>query len=63
MRRNLVDVGLKLYGQELSITRTVDEMLFTGYSDDMLDMARAMPLFGKDVDVPFDKFGWFYTVS
>uniref|UniRef100_A0A0A1WNN1 Protein croquemort n=1 Tax=Zeugodacus cucurbitae TaxID=28588 RepID=A0A0A1WNN1_ZEUCU len=61
MRRNLVDVGLKLYGQEMSITRTVDEMLFTGYSDDMLDMARAMPLFGKDVEVPFDKFGWFYT--
>ncbi|XP_054741988.1 protein peste-like [Anastrepha obliqua] len=61
VRRNLVDVGLKLYGQEMSITRTIDEMLFTGYSDDMLDMARAMPLFGKDVEVPFDKFGWFYT--
>ncbi|XP_019846775.2 protein peste [Bactrocera dorsalis] len=61
VRRNLVDVGLKLYGQELSITRSVDEMLFTGYSDDMLEMARAMPLFGKDVEVPFDRFGWFYT--
>ncbi|XP_067623366.1 protein peste-like [Eurosta solidaginis] len=60
-RRNFVDVGLKMYGQEMSIARTIDEMLFTGYEDDMLAMARAMPLFGKDVQVPFDKFGWFYT--
>uniref|UniRef100_A0A1B0BTQ7 Scavenger receptor class B n=1 Tax=Glossina palpalis gambiensis TaxID=67801 RepID=A0A1B0BTQ7_9MUSC len=61
VRRKMVDVGLNLYQQKMSVKRTVDELLFTGYSDDMLDMARAMPLFGKDVEVPFDRFGWFYT--
>lgn len=58
----MVDVGLKLYGQEMSVIKTVDELLFTGYNDDMIDMARSVPIFGNDVEVPFDKFGWFYTV-
>ncbi|XP_037825530.1 protein peste-like [Lucilia sericata] len=61
VRRRMVDMGLKLYGQEMSVTKTVDELLFTGYSDDMIDMARSVPIFGNDVEVPFDKFGWFYT--
>lgn len=61
MKRSLVDVGLKMYAQEMSITKTVDEMLFTGYNDPMIDVAIAMPLFGDEVKVPFDKFGWFYT--
>ncbi|EDW12640.1 protein peste [Drosophila mojavensis] len=61
VKRGMVDVGLKLYGQEMSVTKTVDEMLFTGYSDSMIDVAMAMPIFGDEVKVPFDKFGWFYT--
>jgi len=36
-------------------------MLFTGYNDPMIDAAIALPIFGDDVKVPFDKFGWFYT--
>lgn len=63
MRRKMVDVGLKLFGQEMSVIKTVDELLFTGYSDDMIDMAREVHIFGNDVQVPFDRFGWFYTVS
>lgn len=58
----MVDVGLTMYSQELAITKTVDELLFSGYTDEMIDVARAVPIFGKDVEVPFDKFGWFYTV-
>ncbi|ALC38826.1 santa-maria [Drosophila busckii] len=63
MRRSMVDVGLKLYGQQMSVVKTVDEILFTGYSDAMIDMAIAMPsgMFGDEINVPFDKFGWFYT--
>lgn len=59
----MVDVGLAMYDQEISVTKSVDELLFTGYSDEMIDVARAVPIFGSDVEVPFDKFGWFYTVS
>lgn len=57
----MVDVGLKMYGAEMSVQKTVDELLFTGYSDAMIDVAIAVPIFGDDVKVPFDKFGWFYT--
>ncbi|KAH8412029.1 hypothetical protein KR222_007038 [Zaprionus bogoriensis] len=61
MKRKVVDMGLKMYSQQMSITKTIDEMLFTGYNDPMIDVAIAMPLFGDEVKVPFDKFGWFYT--
>ncbi|KYN06540.1 PREDICTED: protein croquemort-like [Cyphomyrmex costatus] len=40
------------------ISKTVDELLFTGYSDNLLTMGKMMPI----DDVPaFDRFGWFYT--
>ncbi|XP_037960819.1 protein peste-like [Teleopsis dalmanni] len=61
VRRKMVDVGLKLYSQEISVIKSVDELLFTGYNDNMIDVARAVPIFGNEVEVPFDKFGWFYT--
>uniref|UniRef100_A0A1I8M439 CD36 family protein n=1 Tax=Musca domestica TaxID=7370 RepID=A0A1I8M439_MUSDO len=62
MNTRMVNMGLSVYQQELSISKTVDELLFTGYSDDMMTTARTMTnIFGKKVEVPFDKFGWFYT--
>ncbi|KAM8716243.1 hypothetical protein ACLKA7_003171 [Drosophila subpalustris] len=61
VKRGFVDTGLKIYDREISVTKTVDEMLFTGYSDPMIDAAIALPIFGDEVKVPFDKFGWFYT--
>lgn len=62
-RRKMVDVGLQLFNQELWVMKTVDELLFSGYKDELIDMARVMHIFGKDVEVPFDKFGWFYPVQ
>lgn len=39
--------------------KTVDEMLFAGYSDNLITMGKMMPL----GDVPtYDRFGWFYMV-
>ncbi|KAL5279645.1 hypothetical protein ACFFRR_003939 [Megaselia abdita] len=62
LRQKGVDVGLTIYNQPLAVTKTVDELLFTGYEDDMITIARDMPsFFGDDVEVPFDRFGWFYT--
>uniref|UniRef100_A0A1I8NNC5 Protein croquemort n=1 Tax=Stomoxys calcitrans TaxID=35570 RepID=A0A1I8NNC5_STOCA len=62
MNTRLVNMGLTMYQQEMTVTKTVDELLFTGYSDDMITTARTMTsIFGKKVEVPFDKFGWFYT--
>lgn len=61
VKQKSVSIGLKLYEQTIAVTKTVDELLFEGYSDDMMDMAREYPIFGDDIPVIFDKFGWFYN--
>ncbi|XP_071563110.1 protein croquemort [Temnothorax nylanderi] len=38
-------------------SKTVGELLFTGYSDNLLTMSKVMPM--NDAP-PFDRFGWFY---
>lgn len=60
-----MSVGLTVYNQEVFVTKTASELLFEGYQDDMIDIARSMPTFMGDtkVEVPFDRFGWFYMVS
>ncbi|XP_046611411.1 protein croquemort-like isoform X1 [Neodiprion virginianus] len=41
----------------IHLTKTVDELLFTGYEDTLINMGKI----SKIVDLPpFDKFGWFY---
>jgi hypothetical protein len=48
--------------QTLAVTHTVGDMLFDGYSDPLLDFAKKLPTFAG-VDIPYDKFGWFYLVG
>lgn len=59
-----VSIGLSVYQQKAHITKTANELLFEGYQDDMIDIARDMPAFlgSESVQVPFDRFGWFYMV-
>ena len=42
----------------LFVNKTVGELLFEGYEDEVLKMGKMM----KD-DANMDKFGWFYNVS
>lgn len=62
-----VSVGLEVYEKKIPITKTVAEFLFDGYEDDLLTLSRTPGAidesFMKVPDVPFDKIGWFYTVS
>ncbi|XP_072749950.1 protein peste [Anoplolepis gracilipes] len=45
--------------RQLYIQKTVDELLFTGYTDSLLSMGKLMI---TDPSIPtFDRFGWFYT--
>lgn len=46
-------------GEKLMLTKSVNELLFTGYNDTMLRIARKM----KATKLPYDKFAWFYAVS
>ncbi|KAL3266896.1 hypothetical protein HHI36_011046 [Cryptolaemus montrouzieri] len=41
------------------VTKTVREFLFDGYNDTFLDLLHKLDL--KDIKIPFDKFGWFYS--
>ena len=45
------------------VTKQAREFLFDGYSDPLLDLAAHLPPGLAPVSIPFDKFGWFYTVS
>lgn len=64
-QQKTVSMGLSLYDQQVYVTKSASQLLFEGYQDDMIDIAREAPAFlgGMTVDVPFDRFGWFYMVS
>ncbi|XP_015598591.1 protein croquemort isoform X2 [Cephus cinctus] len=44
---------------EIHVVRTVDELLFTGYKDVLIDLGKLAGM--TDETPPFDRFGWFYT--
>uniref|UniRef100_U5EUH2 Putative plasma membrane glycoprotein cd36 n=1 Tax=Corethrella appendiculata TaxID=1370023 RepID=U5EUH2_9DIPT len=52
-----VSIGLKLYEQDIHVTKTARELLFEGYEDMMVLMGKE--IFKAD-EVPFDRVGWFY---
>lgn len=64
LKQKSVSMGLKVYDQKVYVIKPARELLFEGYQDDMIDVAREMPSLIDDdsVTVPFDKFGWFYMV-
>ena len=43
------------------VKKTVGELLFEGYKDDVMDLGSSMG--DMEPDVKMDKFGWFYNVS
>ena len=43
---------------ELFVKKTVGELLFDGYEDQVMSLGSSF----TDEDVPLDKFGWFYKV-
>ncbi|XP_046440318.1 protein peste-like [Daphnia pulex] len=51
---------VKATNTEVFITKTVDELLFAGYSDPLLDFAQLIPPGYLDIPQGYDKFGWFY---
>lgn len=59
VRAKSIALGLKLYGQEIHVTKTAGEMLFEGYEDDMISLAKQLPFLAGE-EVPFDRVGWFY---
>lgn len=55
-------LSLAAIAPTIDITRSVGQLLFQGYEDPYVDMANTLPFLAETLP-PFDKFGWFYTVS
>ncbi|CAG9819613.1 unnamed protein product [Phaedon cochleariae] len=57
----IVREGVNFFLQEkktpLAVTKTVNEFIFEGYDDPMLDLLHQLHI--KGINVPFTKFGWF----
>lgn len=56
-------MGLAMFGQRVSVTKTAGQMLFEGYEDPLLDLAKSLPASTTGGAPPVDRFGWFYGVS
>lgn len=58
-----VSMGLNLYSQQVYIVKEARELLFDGYQDELIDMAREVARVSPvKLNIPYDRFGWFYGV-
>jgi hypothetical protein len=46
--------------EPLFVTKTVSQLMFEGYEDELLNITSMLNV--SDFKVPFDKFGWYYPV-
>jgi scavenger receptor class B, member 1 len=56
-------MSLSFFGQKVHLTKTAGEWLFEGYEDPIIGVAKEIASVLDIGDIPFDKFGWFYSVS
>lgn len=56
-------MGLAMFNQQIAISKLAKELLFDGYEDPLLDLAKSLPPSTTGGAPPVDRFGWFYEVS
>lgn len=57
----MMSMGLDAFAQSRHVTKTADELLLSGYTDNIIALGSRLPMFDGSKHVP-DKFGWFYGV-
>ena len=57
--RSFASLLMKTVKEHMIITRNVSQLLFDGFDDELLYIARKLNI----TSIPYDKFGWFYGVS
>lgn len=57
--RKAADRAMAYVKERLIVTKPVNELLFDGYHDKLLDIAARLNISGFNMD----KFGWFYQVN
>ncbi|CAH2077138.1 unnamed protein product, partial [Iphiclides podalirius] len=60
IRQKGLAMGLAMFGQHMSITRLAGELLFEGYEDPLLNLAKSLPASTTGGAPPVDRFGLFY---
>ncbi|CAH0714638.1 unnamed protein product, partial [Brenthis ino] len=54
-----VDVFMRMYHEDMFLKANVSQWVFEGIDDPILDIAQRFP--ELPINIPYDKFGWFYT--
>lgn len=54
---------MKKYEHNVYITKTVKELLFDGYNDELLNIANKFKKIFPKLKVLPDRFGWYFGVS
>ncbi|XP_014369351.2 protein peste isoform X1 [Papilio machaon] len=60
LRQKGLAMGLAMFGHHVSISKLATELLFEGYDDPLLDLAKNLPASATGGAPPVDKFGLFY---
>ena len=56
-------MGLAMFGHGISVSRLAGELMFEGYEDPLIDLAKSLPASTTGGAPPVDRFGLFYEVS
>ncbi|KAJ3643118.1 hypothetical protein Zmor_025850 [Zophobas morio] len=59
--RKGLSLSLSSITPTIHLTRRVGQMLFEGYKDPMITVAKTLPFLAGTSLPPWDRFGWFYT--
>lgn len=57
--REMTDKIMVALGESLVVTKSVSALLFDGYNDTLLNIAKKL----NATSLPYTKFAWFYEVS
>lgn len=55
-------MALAMFSQHMAVSKLAKELLFDGYDDAILDVAKSLPTSTTGGAPPVDKFGLFYEV-
>lgn len=55
--------GFNAYKKKFFITKSANEWIFSGYQDPFVTIGGLVSKFTSEVEVPYDRIGWLYTVS
>lgn len=62
IEQKTLSMALAMFSQHMAVSKLAKELLFDGYDDAILDVAKSLPTSTTGGAPPVDKFGLFYEV-